>query len=39
MNKTIGSLPVWQFVLLLGIVLTLFTALASAFRKRQNPSA
>ena len=35
MKKTIGSLPVWQFALLLVAVLTTFTVAVNAYNKRQ----
>jgi len=39
MKKTIGSLPVWQFSLLLVAVLAGFTIAVNAYNKRQNKTA
>ena len=35
MKKAIGSLPVWQFALLLVAVLATFTVAVNAYNKRQ----
>ena len=35
MKKAIGSLPVWQFTLLLVTVLAVFTVTVNAYNKRQ----
>ena len=36
MKKAIGSLPVWQFALLLVAVLATLTVAVNAYNKRQN---
>jgi hypothetical protein len=35
MKKTIGSLPVWQFTLLLVVVLVTFTVAVKAYENRK----
>lgn len=36
MKKAIGSIPVWQFILLTVAVLATFTVVVNAYQKRQN---
>ena len=35
MKKAIGSLPVWQFILLMIALLAVFTMAVNAYQKRQ----
>ncbi len=39
MKKTIGSLPVWQFILLSVAILAAFTLVVKRIEKRQLPAA
>lgn len=36
MKKAIGSIPVWQFTLLMVAILATFTVVVNAYEKRQN---
>jgi hypothetical protein len=39
MNKTIGSMPLWQFILVLVSVLAVFTLVVRAYQQRKTAAA